>query len=211
MQPPACLLPKVRRYWLFFFFFWLVLLKFLQLDMNLNMVSVFQCALKDLWFFYTMTFLGYDHVLFSAHTTLVRCFIPCHQARSAPAQLKRRVSFIHPMLFSCFSCFFPLSQWGRWEEGRGRLHGPHQGPLSCPPCTLGAWTAGADFRALFFFLWLLLFVPARLFWFISCFGPGLGSAAPAPRRPLECGAGCPQHAPAVLENSLPFELPSFTP
>lgn len=105
--------------------------------MNLNMVSVFQCALKDLWFFYTMTFLGYDHVLFSAHTTLVRCFIPCHQARSAPAQLKRRVSFIHPMLFSCFSCFFPLSQWGRWEEGRGRLHGPHQGPLSCPPARLG--------------------------------------------------------------------------
>lgn len=120
--------------------------------MNLNMVSVFQCALKDLWFFYTMTFLGYDHVLFSAHTTLVRCFIPCHQTRSAPAQLKRRVSFIHPMLFSCFSCFSPLSQWGRWEEGRGRLHGPHQGPLSCPPCTLGAGTAGADFHALFFFL-----------------------------------------------------------
>lgn len=138
MQPPACLLPKVRRYWLFFFFFfWLVLLKFLQLDMNLNMVSVFQCALKDLWFFYTMTFLGYDHVLFSAHTTLVRCFIPCHQARSAPAQLKRGVSFIHPMLFFLFFLFFPPQSMG--PLGGGARPPPWSPPRSAELPPLHAW------------------------------------------------------------------------
>lgn len=47
-------------------------------------------------------------------------------------------SFLYPShVFFLFFLFLSLSPWGRWEEGRGGLHGPHQGPLSCPPARLG--------------------------------------------------------------------------
>lgn len=90
-----------------------------------------------------------------------------------------------PCFFPVFLDFSPQSV-GPAGGGRGRLCGPHQSPPRCP--LLHVWTVGARFPCPFFlFLRRLLRVPAHPLRFVSRFGPGPGSAAPAPRRPRERG------------------------
>lgn len=151
--------------------------------------------------FSIVTFLSYNRLLPSAHASIVRLlrsahtsvgrsFISCRQARSAAAQLEHGVSFIHLMLFSCFS-----------PQSLGLVGGgarPYLGSLSSPPLRVWPGPAGTQPPCPFgfggglfcfcFVLWLLLFVPAHLFWFISRFGPGRGAdLLVRALQPLPCG------------------------
>lgn len=190
MRPPACLCFPRSDVTVFFFVFVfsprLILLRFLQLDMNLNMASVFHCALEDLWSFCPMTLPSHNCVPPSAHA-------PWSAVRSVRS-LSSKWSFLsRPMLFSCFSFFFPpLSQWGRREEGEAASAVPTRVPHAAHPCTSGAGTVGARFLCLFFFLflWRPPRIPAHPLWFISRFGP-VRTRQPLPRGGPESGAGRP--------------------
>lgn len=131
---------------------------------------------------------------------------------------------MRPMLFSCFPVLFPEVCGTEVCEAR-----------SCPSCPhlhghigLQGWDTGHPicelfffffffFFSFFFFFWLLLFVPASVFWFLDRFWTGLVSRVRPARGPCPAPGGTapaarPQHAPAMLENSLPFEPhPSLPP
>lgn len=86
-------------------FFWLVLLKFLQLDMNFDMVSVFKCVLKA-WCFFQRVHLSLRAA--SRLQSLPRQ-VSSHGVRLGLPQLGLNVDF--PLSIPCFprfSCFlFP--------------------------------------------------------------------------------------------------------
>ena len=128
------------------------------------------------------------------------------------------------MLFSSFLILFPLSRRGRWEEGK---EPPQRVPtrLPQPPtCTstlvCGAGTLGAQFPCPLFFVLSIFFFPPLAAAICPClcvlvpeplldWPCELGAPGPtAPAQPVEAskrGRRRPQHAPAMLENSLPFE------
>lgn len=162
--------------------------------------------------------------------------IPWRQARSAPARLERGLSY-PSHAFSLFFLFLvPLRPWGSGRRVRSRLRRPWELPGAARARTSqlvrGAGTAGTRFLCPFLlllfiitifailFLWLLLLVPARLFGFIRRLGTGCASrpGVRAPRSLCPSPVGGPRaepapppRAPAMLENSLPFELHPLPP
>lgn len=169
------------------------------------MASVFHCALEDPWSFCPVTLPSHDCAPPSAHA-------PWSAVRSV-RPLSSNVEFPFPV-----PCFFPVFlDFSPQSVGLAGGGSPPGLPtLSTPACLeLGQWAP--DLHALFFlFPWRLLRVPPPPPPLIRCgssaaLGP-VRARQPLPRGGPERGPpACPQRAPAVLENSLPFEPPPSYP
>lgn len=162
-----------------------------------------------------VNFLNYDHLLFEVHS--VKAGVSFHVVRLGLPQLGLNVELLWcvPCFFLVFLFFF-LKSVGLKSVRREAAPAAHTctATLVCKAGTLGTQFASRFFFffffPFFFFFWLLLFVPASVFWFLNRFWTGLVSRVRPARGPCPAPGGTapaarPQHAPAMLENSLPFE------
>ena len=139
-----------------------------------------------------VNFLNYDHLLFEVHS--VKSGVSFHVVRLGLPQLGLNVEFLWcvPRFFLVFLFFF-LTSVGQ-AGGREAAPATHTctATLVCKAGTLGTQFASPlfffFFSFFFFFCWLLLFVPASVFWFLNRFWTGFMSQcvqSAAPAQPLE--------------------------